>query len=835
MSRQIWILFFIIFFSASGFAQKYKLECADQPLNEVLIELGKKYDFQFSFNDQLLSQYKRTVNRQFSSKQEVIAYLLIDLPLDYEISGEVFVIFTKVIEPVTVTYQLTGQIMEIGTREVLPFSHVLINDFGTITDLKGSFSYSSTTDSVFHVKASHLGCYVLDTLLYAGVNQKIFLSPAVVGIPEVIVQNNIVEKSAQVGESPGLTKLNPYIANYLPGNGDNSVFNLLRLQPGILAAGEQPNDLIIWGSPEGTSRVFFDGFTIWGLKNFNDNISAVNPYLAKNVNVSKGGYDVTHEDVVGGFVNITGKNGSTQQSGFNFFVNNQTVNGMVELPLFKKSSLVMAFRKTYYKLFDGDDLNLFSSSQGSGSGQGQTEAVVYPDYKFRDINLKYALHGENGDLFYISFLGAKDQFSYDAQRNVNNNVVFQSSQEANTQSGATIYYGKNWQSGTRSHFKVSYSALKSAFDLNREVENRWNGRVRSKVDEHADTDVEEFITEAKNEWMLSDKHQLQGGIGITQNTIRLVEDTFDIVFVDIQEKVNRLHFFAQDQLSLGADVKLTGGLRFNYAQNLKKGTIDPRLSLNIRTLGYLKFNLAWGRYHQFLVKSSRVDESGNYRYSWTIADEESIPVMTSVHWVAGAAWSRDKFTVSMEGYYKETEGLTRYIRYRRIQTTFEGFFEGLGRSYGVDFYMKQDIGHHSVWASYSLGKTEELFSYFPENDYRRAPQDQRHEFKLAGLVNLKYWHFSANYVYGSGFPLYTDYVQSEYTEPDYNRVDVSLTYKLSRKKFTGEVGFSVLNLFDADNVKYSSFTKVPIDQVNTVYINSESVGFTPLLYLKVGF
>ena len=103
--------------------------------------------------------------------------------------------------------------------------------------------------------------------------------------------------------------------------------------------------------------------------------------------------------------------------------------------------------------------------------------------------------------------------------------------------------------------KVSESTnrtLKSAFDLNREVENRWNGRVRSKVDEHADTDVEEFITEAKNEWMLADKHQLQGGIGITQNNIRLVEDTFDIVFVDIQEKVNRVHFFAQDQLSLGA-------------------------------------------------------------------------------------------------------------------------------------------------------------------------------------------------------------------------------------------------------------------------------------------
>lgn len=832
MSRIAYILFFTILLSASGLAQNYELNYSEQPLNEVLIELGRQYDFQFSFNDQLLSQYTITLNRQFASKHEVIAFLLKDLPLDFELSGEVFVIFPKVIELPPVIHQLSGQVMEIGTQEVLPFSHVLINDYGTVTDLKGSFSYSSTTDSVFHVKASHLGCYVLDTVLYAGTNQKVYLTPAAVGIPEIIVQNNIVEKSAQVGESPGLTKLNPYIANYLPGNGDNSVFNLLRLQPGILAAGEQPNDLIIWGSPEGTSRVFFDGFTIWGLKNFSDNISAVNPYLAKNVHVSKGGYDATHEDVVGGIVNITGKNGSTQQSGFNFFVNNQTVNGMMEVPLFKTSSLILAFRKTYNDLFSGDDLRIYGSQSNA---QGQAETDILPDYEFRDFNVKYTLHGDNGDLFYVSFLGAKDHFAYDAERELNNNSVFQSSQEDNTQSGATIYYGKNWQSGTRSHFKMSYSALKSAYDLNRDVENRWNGKVRSRKDEHADTDVEEFITEAKNEWMLSDKHQFQAGMGITQNTIRLVEDTFDVVFVDIQEKVNRLHFFAQDQVSLGANVKLTGGVRFNYAQNIKKGFVDPRFSINFRTLGYLKFNLAWGRYHQFLVKSSLVDESGNYRYTWTIADEESIPVMTSVHWVAGAAWSKDKFTASIDGYYKETDGLTRYIRYQirdhRMQTISDGF----SRCYGVDFYLKQDIGHHAVWASYSLGKTEELFSYFKDNDYRRAPQDQRHEFKLAGLLNVNRWHFSSNYVYGSGFPLYTNYLSQDYTEPDYNRVDVSLTYKLSSKKFTGEVGFSVLNLLDADNVKYASFTKVPIDQINTVYINVESVGFTPLVYVKVGF
>ena len=60
--------------------------------------------------------------------------------------------------------------------------------------------------------------------------------------------------------------------------------------PGILASGESTNDLVIWGSYAGHSQVLFDGFTIFGLKNFNDNISSFNPLMAKDIEVMKGGF-----------------------------------------------------------------------------------------------------------------------------------------------------------------------------------------------------------------------------------------------------------------------------------------------------------------------------------------------------------------------------------------------------------------------------------------------------------------------------------------------------------------------------------------------------------------
>jgi len=78
-----------------------------------------------------------------------------------------------------------------------------------------------------------------------------------------------------------------------------------------LAAGEQSREMLIWGSYSGHSQLIFDGFTVFGLKNFNDNISFANPYMSKDIKVMKGGFGADYGDRVGGIVEITGIQGNT--------------------------------------------------------------------------------------------------------------------------------------------------------------------------------------------------------------------------------------------------------------------------------------------------------------------------------------------------------------------------------------------------------------------------------------------------------------------------------------------------------------------------------------------
>jgi type II secretory pathway component GspD/PulD (secretin) len=88
-------MLFLLFITWNVIAQsqKIRVDAVDIPLDEVFIELRDKYGFQFTFDDKFLSKFKITVHREFESKQAVVSYLLQGFPLEFDKSGEVFVIF----------------------------------------------------------------------------------------------------------------------------------------------------------------------------------------------------------------------------------------------------------------------------------------------------------------------------------------------------------------------------------------------------------------------------------------------------------------------------------------------------------------------------------------------------------------------------------------------------------------------------------------------------------------------------------------------------------------------------------------------------------------------
>jgi hypothetical protein len=813
--------------------QSVEIAAIDEPLNQVLLEMTRNYGIQLSFDDQLLSAYAITLHKVFDNQEEAIAFLIKDYPLDYKQIGDVFTLYsTQAVEPVT-NHRLSGRIIDSLTGETLPYTHVIINQSGVLTDFNGNFSFVST-DSLFRLRISYMGYYIKDTTLNPGSAYVLGLTPSIIGLQEVVVEGSILERSGQIGEEAGLIRLNHKIAYRLPGNGDNAVFNFLRLQPGILAAGERSSELIIWGSYSGHSKILFDGFTIFGLKNFNDNISFVNPYMAKDIKVLKGGYSADYDDRVGGIVDITGINGSTSKPSINLNINNMTINGMASIPVTKRASLTFAYRHTYYNLYDEDDLNIVS---GGRQNPGKYDISVYPDYLFRDMNLKFAGASAGGDNYFISLYDGRDQFAYDVEQEKNMLDISQELEEENRQRGGSAFYGKTWENGVNSHLSVNLSALNKEL-YEKQMVTRTSGMGGNQKPSGREVlfnnDILEFSIKNNTRIPISEKQIPEFGWNYTYESVRFREDSLDQTQVSSTDQSHRIGLFLQDQFRPVKRLSIKPGIRLDYPIHLETLYIQPRIQLSFDFADRWKVNAAAGIYNQFISETSVNDELGNIRYVWAICNTTDVPVLKANHFIAGLTFKHKGLTVGVEGYYKTTTGITRYVNLWRLGI--QDVYQGDARMYGMDLQVKQYFRKHEAWASYTLSKTEEYFPYMPDDvDYRDAPQDQRHEIKGALLLNFSPFFFSTNYVYGSGFrspPSIYDDPEERYP---YSRLDVAFIYRHSIKSYHFELGISILNVLNHENIKYSNVIRIPDSPTTSISIHAEAVPFTPTIYLNMAF
>ncbi|MDC7240436.1 MAG: TonB-dependent receptor plug domain-containing protein, partial [Spirochaetales bacterium] len=681
-----------------------------------MANLARDYRVQLSFDDHLLSTFIVELHRDFDNVDKAIDFLTRNLPLEVEIIGKVYTIYPATVPEEEISYRYQGQVCDRINGEPLPFAHVLAGKSGLITDFQGNFSFISGSDSLLPLRISYLGYYIGDTLIEAGSVCRINLMPSLLGLEEVVIEGSFIERSGQAGEEAGVLRLNHKIASRLPGNGDNSIFNFLRLQPGILAAGERSSEMIIWGSYSSHSQILFDGITIFGMKNFNDNLSFINPYMSKDIKVLKGGFGAGYGNRVGGIVDITGIEGSTETPAINLNINNMTANGMASLPLGERSSLTLAFRNTYYQLYDQDDLKIIT---GGRRNSDRVDISVYPDYLFRDFNLKYSGSTSNGDRYFLSLYRGKDHFAYSVDQERNITKIEQDVEEENLQQGASFFFNRIWKKGDKSKFSLAYSGLNRDLAENQLVTRISNTSVISDLDVFFHNTVHEISFKNHNHHALTERHRLEWGLEHSWNRIGFSEDNTDLPIPEQAGEAHRTAAFILDNYRPFPALSLSPGLRMEIPYMLRKIYLEPRIKASLDLGEHFRLNGAWGRYHQYYTESSLVDELGNYRFFWTLCNNEEVPVPEAQHLVGGLTFRHSGFLASLEAFQKTTSGITRVIYRPMEENTFN--FQGEARTVGLDLLVKQYFHKHEAWISYTLSRTEELFPYYPEDAYQVSP------------------------------------------------------------------------------------------------------------------
>ena len=738
--------------------------------------------------------------------------MLKDKPFRHENINGVYVIasYTEKIEKPPVVevkryYMFSGTIKDVDNEEGLPYAYITTPEKTISTDETGYFSFKTEKKGNQRVQVQYLGYQAQDTILSPGVNE-IRLQSAVFTMDEVIVSPVPATMLIQSGSSPGEIRINHQIAKHIPGSIDNSVFNLMRMMPGVRASGEPSEDLIVWGSNMGESKITYDGYTLFGIKNYNDHIGSVNPYMVKDIRIMKGGYGSNQGGRIGAITEITGIDGNFNAPSVKATVSNYTMNLFASVPITKKLNVSAAYRQTFYNLYNNESVD-FSDSESNP--QTYSDIYIKPDYHFQDANLKLSGKTFRDDSYYISLYGANDRFKYSVNQPNEYDI---NASEKNRQYGGAASYKRVWKNGSTTKVVATFSRLTSLLDNLTIVGDK---KPTTEDVSHLDNEVQEFSVKLNHDFYIGSRNKVQVGGEWQQYRVSLN---------DLCGELEKPTLYINDNISLGK-LSLNAGVRVDMPLN-KKVYVQPRLSGTYKLSEELIATASWGLYNQFLTRTAyQYDESG-FQTVWTMADSTFTKAM---HTTAGIAYSKNGFLVSMEGYYKTTKNSQYFLdnTVYKIDNTI----------LGADLFAKKQISNHTLYGSYSI------------NSLSKPQRELSHEIKVGGIGAFDPFYFSLSYVYGTGFAYIStgghghgqgneegqhgsEHEHTDSSNEPYSRFDIGAAYRKQIKKVRLQAGVSLLNVFGTKNIKYNYQVS---GQNTATNIFTKATPFTPTVFLEIIF
>ncbi|MCB9500821.1 MAG: TonB-dependent receptor [Deferribacteres bacterium] len=665
----------------------------------------------------------------------------------------------------------------------------------------------------------------------------------------------------------------------LPSIGEPDIFRSLQLLPGISGVSDGSAGLYVRGGTPDQNLVLLDGMTVYHVDHFFGFFSAFNADAIKDVQVYKGGYPAKYGGRLSSVVELTGKTGDSNQKRLGVGLNLMSANVLGEVPLLNgMGSWIISARRSYSdligspmynKLFDFLSDTEPETPQGFGGpgGRGVQQEEVRPDFYFYDLNSKLSLLPTSRDILALSFYSGRDNM-HDLQEM--GNLRFGGGETTGTRgrdettdwgnTGISLKWSHRWHDRFNSNFLLARSSYFSDHVTNLSFSTTTEDtsdvlRGRGNFASQENNAIDDFSLRFDNDWQINNSYQLEFGIGaknIETDYIATVSDTFNVF--ESQGASHQLSFHLQSKLNFFERLDISAGIRSVYYDRSASYYTEPRLSLQFTVTDRLKAKAAAGRFTQFIHRIVNEDVLEGSRDFWLVADENLEPGRAG-HLIVGLEYDTPGYLFSIEGYNKNMENLLEFSRRFQDRADFGGlFFFGSGVSRGVEFLAQKKYDAFNGWISYTLGDIEHKFPNLNNGEPFPASHERTHETKAVGTYSWGRWNFAATWVFASGQPytapegqynldLLGDNTRSYYHVsdknanhlPDYHRMDISASYKMAVKNehgFDGELGLSIFNLYNHNNVWYRKYDL----EVSPIVITDVSMlGITPTLYVKVKF
>jgi len=711
-------------------------------------------------------------------------------------------------------------------------------------------------------------------------------------------KNDFIEDVVIVGSSNSSTmqqsgisqiSLSPSLTRALPNLGEQDIFRTMQLLPGVSGSNESSSGLVVRGGTIDQNLVLFDDFTVYHVDHVFGFFSAFNNNAIKDVQLSKGGFGAKYGGRMSSVVDITGKDGNTEQFGIGASVSLLSTSAVIEQPFSDGAgSFILTGRRSYQSDLYNDILESVTgedqNAQAGTASPGQFALgrfAIEPESYFYDVNAKLTYRFPNDNKISLSFYNGADEL--DNSRSVDGNANLERlceligdngpfggtycdeeisfavdtidlSEWGNT--GFSVKYSHRWNDRLDTNFVLSTSEYFSYRDrlIDTQVvyEDSDDDPTTGQSSSNEDNNLDDFTVKIENDLYLNQWNTVSFGLQYTQQNIDFTLFQNDELTLETKNDASTLSIYFEDEIILDA-LTIVPGLRINHYDITDEIYSEPRLSLAYELNDTTQLRAAFGDYHQFALSIARQSIEEGPRNFWTLADGETIPVSKARHFILGSTHYFGLYDFNIELFHKEYENLSEFTQQTRpirneeetglILILEEEFHTGSGTASGIELFLQKNIGDLTGWTGYTYSEVIYDFPTVSDTTYF-ADQDTTHEFKTVLMYQWNDWDLASTFIYATGKPFtevlgvkddtfppaYEVGIKNDERYDAYHRLDLSATYNFERRGLIGQVGLSVFNLYDRKNQWYTEYDIIEGEILETE-VNYR--GFTPSLFFKI--
>lgn len=670
-----------------------------------------------------------------NSLESALSTLFEHTGIRWEMNGE-YVILKKLS-----SYTLSGYVyQENGETVINATVWDITSHTGTLTNEHGFYSLT-LSEGTHKIRFSHIGSgELLEEIMLKGNKTKNIWLKSDYQIEEVVVTADLNSPlyTTQTGRVSLTAK------DFVSGNNFMSspdVVKKLQSLSGVASGTELISGLYVHGGNNDENLFLLDGTPLYQVNHAGGLFSAFNTDIIKNIDFYKSGFPARYGGRLSSVVDVRTNDGNMKEYRGSFTLGLLEGRIQFEGPIVKnRTSFNVALRRTWMDLLTAPALAIINSSRRNKQNLR---------YAFHDLNAKVTHIFSEKSRADISLYSGNDLFKlrhkeylFDPEPT---NVDKFSLQWRNFT--ASVNWKYIFSHKMFANITGVYTHNQSNFNyLSEERLGYIEGTKGAIVKEQRNrSTIHDFGYRMEFDYRPNVWNHIRFGsnymhhLFVPQNYYSKYDDASQNVLTDqisSRYRSNEFTLYAEDDLSVGKNVKLNGGVHYTLfgISGTKYHSIEPRAAIHLRLCDKASLKVSYTEMSQFMhqLSATYLNLSTDY---WVPSTAHITP-MKSRQYAAGV-YGKLPYGIrwNLEGFYKTLDNLIEYDGSSGVLNPTADRWEnevrtGKGKAYGMETDVSYSNGKTSVDASYTLSWSKR---YFPDFYPVWYPDkfDNRHKFSVS--------------------------------------------------------------------------------------------------------